>query len=507
MNFWGCGSGARRAEMNANGNSNRHLLAAGLTYALLLAAAAKIVLVTFSSPIMGYGNNFDFIRQSSCVGLWQAYQEKPKTSPNPEAPVNSLQYDGDINNGGCMRSSDNVFPYLATVFHKVGDAVDFREISVWKIVFLSAGLALLLFNTPNPLIKLAIAAAFFMVFGDVANLFYANTFYLEFSVVGGCFFSLLAIATYMTCKSEPSNWFFVFAVLSIMWLGLSKHQYMPLASILAFGLSVSLFSRWQVWKKSLVFLAIALMIPLFYNRLNSDDSTMIRSVNFANQVDTFLWAVLPEAADKETALSTLGLPASCLPEIGKNWYSPGVQQSRPCPEVEKLGRVRLLRLFVMDPSTFFTPMQKAMVGVRPFYPVYLGHLESPAERGSTRYRLLKETSFSSLLAGIPGDALLVLSFLSMVLGPPFLITLTTRENSEFKRFLLAMIGLGGVTTGYAIASSVFGDGYAELQKHAVVFTTGMAFQAVGLILLVSDYRPGAAASHEAARSGMGSGRR
>lgn len=48
--------------------------------------------------------------------------------------------------------------------------------------------------------------------------------------------------------------------------------------------------------------------------------------------------------------------------------------------------------------------------------------------------------------------------------------------------------IGGLTVGYSIASSVFGDGYIEAAKHAVLFLGGVYLQIISLafsLLLLS----------------------
>lgn len=40
---------------------------------------------------------------------------------------------------------------------------------------------------------------------------------------------------------------------------------------------------------------------------------------------------------------------------------------------------------------------------------------------------------------------------------------------------------------YSVFSSIFGDGYTEIPKHAVGFTIGLAFQVSGLINFLAQY--------------------
>ena len=59
----------------------------------------------------------------------------------------------------------------------------------------------------------------------------------------------------------------------------------------------------------------------------------------------------------------------------------------------------------------------------------------------------------------------------------------SRLASEL-RGLLFLASLGGLTCGYAVLSSVFGDGYIEMQKHAVLFLPGLLAVLVAVLSYV-----------------------
>ncbi len=431
---------------------------------------------------MGYANNHDFLRQSSCVRIWQSYPDKPNTSANPEMPINSLIYDGHTKRKSCMKSSDNTFPWIAAKFHTVGDKVDFREISLWKVSFTLILFFLLLAKTADPASKLAFCLAFFLIFGDLANLLYANTLYLEFSVILGLFFSVLSTAILLTAKSKNTT-LVTLAIVALAWLGFSKQQYMPLAIVLGIICSAAMFLKYCDKRLGITFLLIAAATPLIYGAMNRDSSGHMQGVNFANKTDTFLAAVLPESTNKEAALQKLGLPAECIKGIGKNWYVPGIIENHPCPEVAHVSRAKLIGIFISEPRTFFEPMRKAIIGTLPFYPDFLGHLAEPKDSSSQRYLLLKKSSLSYILAKLPADAMPMLALSSIALGIiAFAATLAALPARA--QPLVSVIMFGGLVSFYSIFSSVFGDGYVDLQKHGVGFLVGVALQiaATGILL-------------------------
>jgi hypothetical protein len=455
-----------------------------VTYVLISLTFIKIIAVVFSTPLMGYANNYDFLRQSSCTGIWQYYPDRPKTSANADSPVNSLVFDGHKDKDLCMRSIDNLFPAAIANFHKTGESVDFREISLWKVLISSVMFIYLFFITYGKINRLSLSLAFFMTFGDLANLLYANTFYLEYSVISSLFFALFSTTHLISSKPQKTG-AIVLTFISIIWLGFSKQQYMPLATLLGLICSAALILRNKKGRAAIALALTSLAIPIAYSQMNKDDSGHMRGINFANKTDTFLWTVLPESTDKDLALSKLGLPRKCLKGIGKNWYAPSVQQIHPCPEVESLSRLKLIGLFISDPATFIEPMRKAAIGIHPFYPNYLGHLEDKQQSNRFSYLLLKKSSLSYMLALTPKDYMpffvltSIFFCLTALAATTFLI-----PRLHHIRFFLTMIFLGGLVTVYAISSSVFGDGYVELQKHGVGVLIGIAFQITGAIMAI-----------------------
>lgn len=453
-----------------------------LVYALILVGVLRMLVINFTSPIMAYGNNYDFIRQSSCTGLWQNYPDRLKTEKNADAPVNALIFDGDKNPELCLISVDNIFPYIATIFHRIGDRVDFREVSLWKVVFIVIFALLLFLQIGSYAAKVSLAVIFLLVFGDFGNLLYLNTFYQEFSVICASFLSLSAVVLLVEMPDQPKKGFIALTIFSLIWLGLAKQQYLPFASVLSLAAAAIVFLRWRTKPLFLIFFLVSILIPVVYGQLNKGDTAYMRSLNFANKTDAFLDAVLPEATDKQAALSYLGLPSSCMDGIGKSWYSPGVALKHPCPEVEHLSRFQLIKLFVLDPPTFYMPLYKAVVRTNPFGAYYLGYLENPADPRTQRYEsLFKGTSFTTFLALFPPQAQCLLALLSVVCGGVLFCNLAAWTSSkELTRLILAMIAVGGGTTIYTIASSVFGDAYVEIPRHAMVFMIGAAFQICGI---------------------------
>lgn len=451
----------------------------------------KMLVVVFSNPIVGYANNYDFLRQSSCIGLWQNYKNKPKTSANIERPINNLIYDKDINRELCMKSIDNAFPYAATLFHDIGDTLDFREISFFKLGYIIFLMITMLFRVSIPTVRASIALTFLFIFvfifGDFYNLLYFNTFYLEFSVISGLFLTISMGVWLSVSQDKPTAFDFILSLIFLIWLAFSKQQYSPMASILSLFYAVIIFIRWKIKKTTYLLIGLSALFPIIFSALNRDDFGHMRAVNFANKTDTFLGAVLPESNHKIFILNKLGLPDSCLQGVGKDWYNPEIQQNHPCPEIEKISRFLLVKIFIEEPKTFFNPIYKSILRARPsFYKDY-GKFENSDDSKLQKFEIIIKTSLTTMLASIPLFLYEIIALSSIILGvitTLLWIIFIAHDNNIIQKSAIAMFSLGGITTTYAFVSSVFGDGYVDIEKHSIGFPIGISFQISGLATIL-----------------------
>jgi len=470
---------------NAMKNGSRHVVAV-LSFILLLIAVTKILYVAFTSPMLGYANNYDFIRQSNCTGIWQHYKDKPKTSDNIGFPVNGLTYEAKGGYGACLRSIDNLFPSVVAVFHKIGDSFDYKELAFWKVLLTFLSLGFLVYDSRKSVEKFAVAASAALILGDLHNLLYINTLYLEYSVILAVFLCLTLIAITSYRSEKPRLPALITLSLGLVWLGLNKQQYMPLSVCFSLFMVVRYVPDRASRPMAIWFLVLAASIPMAYTQMNRSHSDQMVGLIRANKTDTFLGAVLPAATDKKKALAILGLPAGCEKAIGMDWYRKELHEQKLCPEIEELSRLKLISLFIHDRATLNAVLGKGIIEIRPFYPTYLGTLEKPEIADSILYKLTNETSATVLFFKLPLTVYLwwvlvmlpisLFCIVAVVLG---LFPHTLRPGSPLK-LAVSMIGLGGACAFYAIFSALYGDGFAELAKHAVVYPIGLSFQIIGV---------------------------
>lgn len=441
---------------------------------------AKVALVVGARPLIAYSNNFDFLRQASCVGVWPVSSGVEKGSATTY-PADNLVLDRDIRSELCSASIDNIFPYLAARGVRTGAALDFRRIGAWKLVFVITLLLAVVGVFDRSCEKLAASLLWVLIFSDLAVLLYFNTLYNEISVVLGLVV-VGACAAFTLSRRELSVGMAVVWGVGLAFLGLSKVQYALLAPCMA---SLAVVACAKAAPKSKLRAGVVLLagtcMPFALRLANPLDYGLASAVAYANATNTVLGTVLPEAKDPGKLLELMQLPQHCEAGAGKNWYSPGVAASHPCPELRDFGRSRLLPAFIADPSTFFGPFAKSVSLSRPIVLTHLGAVEPPREKSSWRYQASRWSSLSTIWDGMPKSAYVAMVWLAMLagLGCGMRLLWSVWRSRETK-LPLAMVCVGGAYVAYALLSSVFGDGYWELSKHAIGVPVGLAFFFTGL---------------------------
>lgn len=437
----------------------------------------------YKPGFIGYANNFDFIRQSSCVGLWSYIPEHSKIAGHPSYPSSNILYDADISMDKCINSSDNISSYFLAYLLTKGDVVSFVNLGSIKIILilLLSTLAILVSKS-----KLVSSVILLSILTEGIYLAYANTFYAEFSVISA--YTLIVISTYsfIYCNGKYAGFQIAIIFFGIIWLGLSKQQWSYLPVFLMFFYLLVVYRR-TVFKKSVIaFLGLSLISVVFFQFMNKHNFESETSISSANKINTVFHAVLPESAEKTQALKVLGLPEHCAANIGINWYHPKQNALNSCPEIKEFSRVKLIYLFAREPATFFVPIVKFTKEMRLFYPDYLG-VTIPGEADAfIKLQRVISFSISHALSKIDYSVFfsIVLVFFigSCLIG--FVLILFSKILSLELVSYMYLFTIGGLTVGYSICSSVFGDGYYEAAKHSVLFLGGFYLQLIAFFSII-----------------------
>ena len=459
---------------------------------LVIVTAARMFLLCLAHPIAGYANNYDFLRQSSCMGVWQVYEDREKTSPHPDRPINALVYDGDRRSGLCMVSSDNLFPWMAGHLSKKAAHFGLTRVGVLKAAVALAVMIGVLAQPISSSLRLSLAVVTTLIYSDFSLMLFLNTLYLDWSLLIFIVASIgLAVAAYCR-RTRPDAAFLIFFILSLAWFCFARQQYWPFSIVIGMTAALAVFLRWRDWRRALVLCVGTLLIQVAYLDVQLHISEHTQNIDKANRVDTFLSATLPAAHDPVAAMAIAGLPQHCASAIGKDWYTPGFQQEKPCPEVYSLSRLRLFKLFAYDPNMLIAPMMHALSISRPALLQYVGHFEKPADEAGRRYRWLNATSMSTLVADLPYGPYRALIILSCLAGPLALgltlyrgVRLRERGGDALGGALL-LAGLGGLLGFYGLFSSVYGDGFGDMPRHAIGLLLGIDLQIGAVVLLLVE---------------------
>jgi hypothetical protein len=450
---------------------------------LVVVTLSRLWLVVFAHPAVGFGNNFDFVRQSSCVGLWEDYGDQPKINPHLHGPVTRLVFDGDRRKNLCLASDDNVFSYLAAHTHRKHDRVDLREVGFWKALLASAILITMAVSALSQGATVFVLCAAALALGDLDALSYLNTLYLEFSVLLAGVAALAVCALCLGREKPPVQRDVWLAVAAIAWLGAAKQQYGGLAIGLAAITAADMLLRWghNARVQAGAILAAGIGAVSLFGALNTTNDGLLVAGDYANRTDTFLGAVLPAARDRDLALRIVGLPASCRAAIGTTWYTIGLNHPHPCPAVLHLSRGRLLPLFVEQPTTLTIPMlHVATLSQRPALNEPT-RWEDDADTRRLRYRLIEYSSPTYLLERLSPGAYKTIVAAASVLGMAAFVLVAWRAavGRGARSCGLPMAGLGGFTLFYTLASTAFGDGFQDVHRHAVLLPAAILFIFVG----------------------------
>ena len=457
----------------------------------MLVALFRIGAIVASVPIVGVANNWDFIRVSGCTGVWQSDGEKEigVETPNTDFPTRYFLYTGKVNPWACLYTTEVIFSSIVKLWHDKGDRIDIREIGILKVIFLGIVISSFLTIINSEKFKFATSCAFFVCLSDATIIPYFNSLYIDGSALVGLFFSTAILSWFFIIKEKPNKKQVFVCFIIFLWLAASKQQYSPLASMFAVICSLITWLRWRDKKITACMMICAVLSLTILGLANRSNKTMLHNAAMANSVNTFLGAVLPSAPDKIAALKTLNLPVLCEPIIGQGWFTPGFQDNLPCPQVAKVSRIRLLPLFFLQPEVFYDTMWKGLKLALPFYPKHLGIFETKSVNNAV-FRWVTHTSLSQIIAEFPLNSYRWLAVFSMVFGivstTISFIAVVLKSESYSQSFLIGTVfsGYGGIIIFYAIASSVYGDGFSDFEKHAVGIVVGFGFQSIGVLTLL-----------------------
>jgi hypothetical protein len=447
---------------------------ARLAALLLLALGVwRIAVVVAASPMLGYANQFDMGRTSACFGLWPDLPEPARYEAHPQAPI-ARYVRGEQRPAECYRSTELAFVAAALAIAPRDGPVHLRLVGAVKgavLILVALGLDAALKR--RPAWALANAAVFAFVLADPMTTLWLNTLYTEFGALLGAYASigLLPALVVREPQSAPPRWTLFGFVCSLTVLGMSRQQHLLLPAVLALPVLVSL---WRTAR------GIALGLALGVLAIALAQATIVRptTITAANNVDVVLGAILPASRDQARTAARLKLPERCLQSSGASWYETmGESLAATCPEALAMPRRALAAVAFAEPSTIVRAVLRGLPQLQDWRLGYLGSVEDRDFAGSDAVRVVAGPAAISLAPAV--TALSGKAF-AWVLGASLALliasagaTLLASIRGSPAPFALVIYALTA-TAWYAILTSILGDGYVEIPRHAQLAAPSLA---------------------------------
>ncbi|MDO5624552.1 MAG: hypothetical protein Q4G71_07675 [Pseudomonadota bacterium] len=434
-------------------------------------------------PMLAYANNYDQIR---AMRFLQVHPDKPDMSePLGGTPGQPWRYFHHEKGWGEMMypSSDLAVKAVQLVvpnlWRPAGALVDIKQgawllLAVWLVAMAWVAWRL---GRANAWHALGFSAWLLLV-ADPVNLVFLNTWYAEFpafaALTGLVGLGWLWLAG--CCRTRGAVWW---GLGMLLFLATNRNQYMYLPLAL-------LPVAWWVWRARtqaagrpspvLALAAVAVVVVpllLFGAKLGQ-----VKQANSANRVNTVLGAMLPAASDPERMLRHLRLPPSCAQFSGQTWFSTPTDAYRAdCPRVLRMSLTSLVPALLADPAALGRMVMTATRNHQGFDQALLGQVQGVEQGRVAALPSLAARSVNDGLRALPTPGWQALVVVSLLLpGVMAAWALKRREHAWGQAWLALQIALA-----YVFFSSLLGDGYIEIERHAVLSYSLGCLLAVALV--------------------------
>ena len=435
--------------------------------ALLALGAWRIAVIVAASPMLGYANQFDMGRTSACFGLWPDMPEPARYEAHPQAPI-AHYLRAEPRPAECYRSSELAFVAAALAIAPREGPIDLRIVGAVKgalLILAAVGLDAALKR--RPAWALANAVVFAVVLADPMVTLWANTLYTEFGALLGAYASIGLLPALIVRDPErsqsPPRWALLGFAVGLAVLGLSRQQHLLLPAVLA---APVLISSWRPAR------GIALGLTLWVLALAIAQAMIARpaTITAANNADVVLGAILPASRDQVRTATRLGLPEPCLQSSGASWYETmGESLAATCPEALAMPRHALAALAFAEPATIARALLRGLPQLQDWRLGYLGSVEDRDFAGNEAVRAVAgpaAISLATIVTALPQRAFAWLLGGSLAL---LIASAGATMRASLRRtpapFALIAYALTA-TMWYAISTSILGDGYVEVPRHA-----------------------------------------
>lgn len=368
---------------------------------LVTAGLLRAGWLLWHQPLLAYANNYDQVRYTACLQVYQVNPTMPVGQQTPDAPLEYWQHDATVESS-CYWTSDVLFIAVARALSQGerwlgGDGhVSIRWIGSLRLLLAALGLVWVLnslWRAGRSEVAAALAAVWALVFCDPALTLYANGFYADFSGFTGLLWSsaLLLLAWVRPLTRGESGFLFAATLLLVM----AKIQYAPVA--LGAALAVATAAIWRPrLRRGLVVLLPAAALGFAIQVVNAvRPDPFMQKLGEVSRSNTVFNAVLGQSDDPVHTAALMGLDAECAEFAGKHFFNLPGAPTEVCPSFAQFSRSRLLAVFADQPLLYPRMIGAALLHLNPWIVTDLGHV------AGTRYGQVPLWSLSRVLAAWP----------------------------------------------------------------------------------------------------------
>ncbi len=444
----------------------RHSFLTIVAFTLLALALVRAMLIVTHEPVLGYGDRSDMHHTFDCIGI-QPIEDGAHSGETPRP--HALYHTSGFKGSGCYPSSAVLIAVPVVLAYGIASiASDDPEILIPVQAFGAFNLALFALLSlavamalrGHPVASLAHAAVVFLLLADPVATLWFNTLYTEPGVLLGAYGAVATTAVIVLGGGASRlHWWLLGA--SLIVLGLSREQfcYLPLALAALAMPALRAKSSRKAWILVIV-AAIVAATQMVIAPLRPDYVSQI------NRVNTYLGAILASSNDEAGTLGRLGLPARCAAMSGATWSSRrGENLETACPEVTGISSFAFLKLVPTEPLTLLRAVSRVLPAAESIVPADLGiSAEGPIR--AVPDLPPRAMSFVAFMAKVPVMVFATIIVTFLIAFPVAIAWLawTVRREPSLAAVPVVLVMLIAIT-GYSLATTAFGDGIFEAERH------------------------------------------
>jgi hypothetical protein len=463
--------------------ARRYSILTLVAFTLLALALARAMLTVTHDPVLGYGDRSDMHHTFDCVGIAPiADAAHAGEAPRPHA----LYHTSGFKASGCYPSSAALIAMPIVVAYGIASiASDDPEILIPLQAFGAFNLALFtllalavaLSLRPYPVASVTHAALIFLLVADPVATLWFNTLYAEPAALLGAYGAVAMTAVIILAGGASRlSWWLLGGALVVLGFSTEQLCYLPLALAALAMPALRRRSPRKAWILVIVAAIVAAM-QMVIAPLRPDYVSPI------NRVNAYLGAILASSNDEAETLTRLGLPARCAVMSGATWSARrGENLDTACPEVKGISSFAFLKLVPTEPLTLLRAVSRVLPAAESIVPGGLG-ISSEGPIRAVPDLPPRAMSFVALLSKVPAMVIATIVATLLIAFPVELAWLawTVRREPELAAAPTAIVMLVAIC-GYSLATTAFGDGILEAERHNWLGALA-ALAAVGMLPL------------------------